>query len=254
MPSFSVLGTWRVSYGDLAFRRHETYPAPPAWVSKMDARGSLRKGSECCGEIASCASTRVPFSDSVLAAFLGTVAHYFDETLRDDLSRGSSRGPFSGTSNTYEAMATGLEPIGTSAHELPMILAGMLDDGSDDPQWLRRAQRQVIDDWWELYGSGLSIFLPDTWGTDFFFSVLKDEDLRQWNGFRWDSGDLWTSVNASSARRGIWINPEDKMLVASDALDLEAILEASDTSSGRIRMTLRVGHGVSRTISWTVSD
>jgi nicotinic acid phosphoribosyltransferase len=193
--------------------------------------------------------TEFTFSNRTTKARLGRVLDVgelrVDETLRDELNRGSSRAQFIGTSNTYEAMVTGVEPTGTSAHELPMVLAGVLDDGSDDPRWLRRAQRQVIEDWWEQYGSGLAIFLPDTWGTDFFFGVIEKEDLRRWKGFRWDSGDLVEfGERVIRAYEEAGINPEEKMLIASDALDLEAILGAEKHFGGRIRMSYGWGTGL----------
>ena len=105
----------------------------------------------------------IAFSDfGTRRRFSSAWQHYVYEALMQELNGGSPSGQFLGTSNTYEAMVTGLVPMGTSAHELPMVIAGILDQGDDDPAWLRRAQRQVIDDWWDQYGWGLSIFLPDT--------------------------------------------------------------------------------------------
>ncbi len=165
--------------------------------------------------------------------------------LRDELNGGSFEGPFLGTSNTYSAMTAGLVPMGTAAHELPMIIAGMLDTGDADPAWLRRAQRQVIDDWWEQYGWGLSIFLPDTFGTDFFFTVVSDDDLRRWKGFRWDSGDLFGfGERVIRAYAAIDVDPREKMLVPSDALDLPLILDAQKRFAGRIRVSYGWGTGL----------
>ena len=189
---------------------------------------------------------QITFSDfGTRRRFSGSWQHYVDVTLKDQLNRGSSRGQFLGTSNTFEAMTNRIEPTGTSAHELPMILAGILDDGSEDPEWLRRAQRQVIDDWWEQYGAGLAIFLPDTWGTDFFFSVVKTDDLRRWKGLRWDSGDLFEfGDRVIRAYQENGVDPEEKMLIASDALDLEVILRAQEHFSGRIRISYGWGTGL----------
>jgi nicotinate phosphoribosyltransferase len=171
--------------------------------------------------------------------------HYIDETLLQELNHGSFTGQFLGTSNTYAAMTTGLVPMGTSAHELPMVIAGLLDTGDPDPNWLRRAQRQVIDDWWEQYGWGLSIFLPDTFGTDFFFTVVTDDDLRRWKGFRWDSGDLFAfGDRIIRAYEAIGLDPTEKMLVASDALDLPVVLEAHQYLGGRLRMSYGWGTGL----------
>jgi nicotinate phosphoribosyltransferase len=170
---------------------------------------------------------------------------YVDRSLAEELNHGSSGGQFLGTSNTYLAMTTGLVPMGTAAHELPMIIAGALDTGGADPEWLRQAQRQVLDDWWDQYGWGLSIFVPDTFGTDFFFDVVTADDLQRWKGFRWDSGDLFEfGDRVVRAYAPIGIDPLEKMLVASDALDLPIILEAQNHFRGRIRVTYGWGTGL----------
>ena len=171
--------------------------------------------------------------------------HYIDETLMEELNHGQSAGPFLGTSNTYAAMTTGLVPMGTAAHELPMIVAGIMDQGDADRAWLHAAQRRVIDDWWEQYGWGLSIFLPDTFGSDFFFTVVTAEDLRQWKGFRWDSGDLGQfAERIIGGYEAIAVDPREKMLVPSDALDLPVIVDTQDRFGQRIRVSYGWGTGL----------
>jgi nicotinate phosphoribosyltransferase len=168
-----------------------------------------------------------------------------DEALMEELNHGSSEGQLLGTSNTYLAMTTGLVPMGTAAHELPMVVAGMLDAGGADPEWLRQAQRQVIDGWWEQYEWGLSIFLPDTFGTDFFLTVVTPDDLRRWKGFRWDSGDLpQFGDRIIAAYEQVDVDPREKMLVASDALDLPVILDAHRHFDGRLRVSYGWGTGL----------
>lgn len=188
----------------------------------------------------------VVFSDfGTRRRFSSTWQHYVDETLMRELNGGSCSGPFLGTSNTYAAMVTGLLPMGTSGHELPMVIAGLMDEGSADGDWLWRAQRQVVDDWWEQYGWGLSIFLPDTFGTDFFVTVVTPDDLRAWKGFRWDSGDLvqfGEQVLQLYQRHGV--DPREKVLVPSDALDLPVILDAQQRFGGRIRTSFGWGTGL----------
>jgi nicotinate phosphoribosyltransferase len=188
----------------------------------------------------------IAFSDfGTRRRFSAAWQYHVDESLMQEVNRGSSSGPFLGTSNTYAAMITGLTPMGTSAHELPMILAGIRDSGDADPRWLGAAQRQVLGDWWDAYGWGLSIFLPDTFGSEFFFSVVTDDDLRRWKGFRWDSGDLESFVDrvvAAYERAGI--DPRTKMVVASDALDLPVIVDAQRRFAARIRMTYGWGTGL----------
>ena len=192
----------------------------------------------------------IVFSDfGTRRRFSGAWQHHIVETLTAELNRGSSQGQFLGTSNTYAAMMAGVVPMGTAAHELPMVIAGIADRGDADPEWLRRAQRQVIDDWWEQYGWGLSIFLPDTFGTDFFFTVVTDDDLRRWKGFRWDSGDLFDfGERVIRAYDAAGVDPADKMLVASDALDLPVILEAHERFGSRLRMSYGWGTGLTNDV------
>jgi nicotinate phosphoribosyltransferase len=171
--------------------------------------------------------------------------HYIDRTLMEELNHGAFEGQFLGTSNTYAAMTTGVVPMGTSAHELPMIVAGLLDAGEADPAWLRAAQRQVLDDWWDQYGWGLSIFLPDTFGTEFFLTVLAADDLRRWKGFRCDSGNVVEFAGRIiDAYRTAGVDPHEKMLVASDALDLPDMLNAQERLGERIRVSYGWGTGL----------
>jgi nicotinate phosphoribosyltransferase len=161
---------------------------------------------------------------------------YVDEVLRNELPE-----QFLGTSNTYAAMQLGLVPMGTSAHELSMVLAG-ITDGED---WLRRSQRQVVTEWWEAYDHGLSIFLPDTFGAEFFFGLLSGEELQNWKGFRWDSGDPFAfgeRVIRLYEEHGV--DPKMKLLVPSDGLDLPMILKLHAHFKGRIRVSYGWGTGL----------
>jgi nicotinate phosphoribosyltransferase len=216
-------------------------------LSRFEREAIFAEGSRLRQKIAILRSRPdVLFSDyGTRRRFSAAWQHYVDETLMQELNEGSSQGRFLGTSNTYSAMTTGLVPMGTAAHELPMIIAGVLDPGEPDPEWLRQAQRQVIDDWWEQYGWGLSIFLPDTFGTDFFFTVVTPDDLQRWKGFRWDSGDLSQfGDRAVQAYQQFGVDPNEKMLVASDALDLPVILDAEERFGGRIRVSYGWGTGL----------
>ena len=87
--------------------------------------------------------------------------------------------------------------------------------------------------------------MPDTFGTDFFFSVVNPDDLRQWKGFRWDSGDLFDfGERVIRAYEAAGVDATDKMLVASDALDLPVILDAHERFGTRLRMSYGWGTGL----------
>ena len=62
---------------------------------------------------------------------------------------------------------------------------------------------------------------------------------------RWDSGDLFDfGERMIRAYEAAGIDPKEKMLVPSDALDLPIILEAHDRFGGRIRASYGWGTGL----------
>ena len=162
----------------------------------------------------------VKFSDfGSRRRFSGAWQQYIVETLRDELPK-----QFLGTSNAYLAMKAGIVPMGTSAHELQMVAAGLMDGSGDG--WLAASQRQITDLWWKEFGWGLSIFLPDTFGTDFFLSNLTEDDLVKWKGFRWDSGDPYHFGDKILAIYGkCGIDSKSKLLIPSDGLVAPVMVE-----------------------------
>ncbi len=147
-----------------------------------------------------------------------------------------------GTSNTDLARRYGLVPMGTSAHELFMVRAALA--GEDDDA-LRNSHNQVLQDWWKLYGRGLSIALTDTFGSEFFFSDMTPEQARGWKGLRHDSGDPFAfGERAIRFYREAGLSDEeiqDKLIVFSDGLELPLILELAKQFSGRIKTTFGWG-------------
>jgi len=143
---------------------------------------------------------------------------YVVEVLKDALSYYG----FRGTSNTYLAMKHSISPEGTNAHELQMAVAAIA--GSDSE--IRASQQRVFEQWYELYGFGLSIALTDTFGSDFFFATVPHEMIETWKGLRQDSGDPfqfgWKALNYYLGKD---INPEDKLIIFSDGLNVDTIID-----------------------------
>ena len=139
---------------------------------------------------------------------------------------------FIGTSCVASAFQHGLVPVGTIAHEVFMVGAAV-GDGSDES--IRGSQRRMLDAWWEMYGEPFSLFLTDTWGSEFFFTDVGEARARRFRGVRQDSGDP-----AAFGERAIrWyedlgVNPGAKSLVFSDGLELGDILELESRFAGRI--------------------
>lgn len=144
---------------------------------------------------------------------------------------------FTGTSNVLLAMDSDLEAVGTNAHELPMVVAAL---AKNDEQ-LAAAPYQVLKDWNRLYGGNLLIVLPDAYGTTSFLEHAP-EWVADWTGFRPDSAppieggekiiDWWKKMGR---------DPRKKLLIFSDGLDVDAIIDTYRHFAGRVRMSFGWG-------------
>ncbi|OHA87766.1 MAG: nicotinate phosphoribosyltransferase [Candidatus Zambryskibacteria bacterium RIFCSPLOWO2_01_FULL_39_39] len=149
---------------------------------------------------------------------------------------------FKGTSNVLLAQRYGLMPTGTNAHELPMVYSGIYfeEDTEKNPTY---SQHRVLADWEEEYGMGLSIFLPDTFGSDWFFSnAVTPKQFRNWKGSRQDSGiPLKYAEKRIQEYQDAGIDPKEKLIVFADGLRVETMKEISERLHGRIRYTFGWG-------------
>ena len=144
---------------------------------------------------------------------------------------------FAGTSNCLIAKNQEKEAIGTNAHELPMIYAALAD--SDDE--LARAPYQVLEDWQQDYDGNLQIILPDTYGSQGFFDRAP-EWLVNWTGVRIDSGDPAAGAEiAIDFWRRHGQDPAEKLVIFSDGLDVDKILELHAQFNGRVRLAFGWG-------------
>lgn len=141
---------------------------------------------------------------------------------------------FVGTSNIYLAHQLGLKPIGTFAHELPMVYSALADEAGENPL---DGHNRVLQDWQELYKGDLSTALTDTFTSDFFFTDMTEEQAREWQALRHDSGDpVEFGENVIEFYESHAINPREKTIVFSDGLDIETIVMLADTFAGRINV------------------
>jgi nicotinate phosphoribosyltransferase len=144
---------------------------------------------------------------------------------------------FIGSSNVLLAMDNDLEAIGTNAHELPMVAAALAADDAA----LSEAPYRVLQDWEKLYGGNLLIVLPDTFGTAAFLRHAPDW-VADWTGFRPDSAP---PIEAGEAIIHWWQSkgrdPREKLLVFSDAMDVDSIEATFRHFDGRVRMSFGWG-------------
>ena len=146
-------------------------------------------------------------------------------------------GAFAGTSNCLIAKNRDLEAIGTNAHEMPMVYSALAPDDAA----LALAPYEVLSDWHEEHDGNLRIILPDTYGTQGFLDQAPDW-LAGWTGIRIDSGDPATGAEIAInwwKQRGE--DPRDKLVIFSDGLDADKIIELSTQFAGRVRVSFGWG-------------
>lgn len=142
---------------------------------------------------------------------------------------------FAGTSNVDLARRLGLNPQGTMAHEWLQAFQAL------GPR-LRDSQVAAFDSWAREYRGDLGIALTDVIGLDAF---LRDFDLyfcKLFDGMRHDSGDPFEwgerMIEHLEAHR---IDPRSKVLVFSDGLDIDRVMQLYARFHGRARMSFGIG-------------
>jgi nicotinate phosphoribosyltransferase len=146
-----------------------------------------------------------------------------------------------GVSNVWLARELGVEAQGTNAHELPMAAYAYARSKSNFDA--RNSVYKVLSDWQELYGQKALIMLPDAYGTDAFLRKLPDNFAYDWRGFRQDSGDavaFGEKIIAFYESFGN-IDPREKLIIFSDGLNKEKMLELYQHFNGRINVAFGVG-------------
>jgi len=142
---------------------------------------------------------------------------------------------FLGTSNCLIAQRREVEAVGTNAHELPMVYAAL----AEDDEGLAAAPYAVLADWQQDYDGNLLVILPDTYGTAGFLERAP-EWMTAWTGIRIDSKDpIEGGEEAIAWWRSRGCDPQAKLAIFSDGLDVEAI----ETIHARFHGRMRLGYG-----------
>ena len=141
---------------------------------------------------------------------------------------------FVGTSNIALAHELGLKPIGTFAHELPMVYAAQSQLEGHNPL---DGHARVFEDWDEVYRGDLTTALTDTFTSEFFFSDFTPEQAQRWNALRHDSGDPFAfGERVIRFYEDLGIDPTTKTIVFSDGLDVDTIIQIADAFGGRVKL------------------
>jgi nicotinate phosphoribosyltransferase len=174
---------------------------------------------------------------SIKFADFGTRRHFSLAWQKHVVERLADECPenFVGTSNVALAMSENLKPIGTFAHELPMIYAGIADALGHD---VRASHHQMLEDWYETYGVELSTALTDTFGSEFFFADFTKAQAENWKGVRHDSGDpVAFGERFIEFLQQNNIDPATKTICFSDGLNINQIVELQNHFEGRVGLS-----------------
>lgn len=145
---------------------------------------------------------------------------------------------FLGTSNAYLAQQFDVPVVGTFAHELPMVNAGIIGVEA----LLEESQNFAFDKWFLMYGERLSICLPDTFTSEHTFRTFGQIRGRNWKGFRQDSGDPFVfGRRLLDVYKGWGVDPKTKTLIFSDDLNITKMYELQKEFGDKINVVFGWG-------------
>lgn len=146
---------------------------------------------------------------------------------------GDSAG-FVGTSNVELALKFGIKPIGTMAHELPMVFAAL--HGFD------LANKRMLNAWRKEYNGDLGIALTDTFTTEVFLRAFGKKIAEIFDGVRQDSRSPEDFADRIIAHyKSLGIDPRTKTIVFSDGLSTKRAIEVTNYCKGKINCPTGIG-------------
>ncbi|KIK63229.1 hypothetical protein GYMLUDRAFT_41554 [Collybiopsis luxurians FD-317 M1] len=129
-------------------------------------------------------------------------------------------GKLTGTSNVFLAKKYCITPIGTVAHEWFMGIGAL--------RGYEKVHDLALEIWETAYPNAILLALTDTFSTNAFFQTFSKnpERAKRWHGLRQDSGDpLAFAPKAKEVYEKMGIHPREKMIIYSDALNLDKALK-----------------------------
>ncbi len=139
------------------------------------------------------------------------------------------------TSNVKLSMESwSVNPIGTNAHELPMVAANIWDDSDE---YILNSQYLVLKKWAEMYPE-LKVYLPDTfWTIQFHENAPEWLKLEEWVWPRVDSmpeKDAMDFMEKWWREKGIDPVKDWKLIMPSDGLTADRLVQNVRELSSRI--------------------
>lgn len=154
---------------------------------------------------------------------------------QDQICRIMKESPyFFGTSNVHLAMKHKVKPVGTQSHQWTMGVSALIG--------LRHANKFAMDSWSSVFRGDIGVALPDTFTTDVF---LEDFDLyfaKLFDAVRQDSGSPFEFTDKIVAHyKKLKIDPMNKLIIFSDALDVDKAIELNNYCKNKIKCAFGIG-------------
>lgn len=141
---------------------------------------------------------------------------------------------FTWTSNVYLARKSGIQPIGTMAHEWIMGHAGLYG--------IRHANQHAFEAWQKVFTGQLGIALTDTYTNALFLLDFRSELAETFEGVRHDSGSPYIFIDdilAHYEKHAIY--PMTKKLVFSDSLNVDKAIAIEKYINSRVKTSYGIG-------------
>ena len=171
----------------------------------------------------------LPFGD------MGTRRRYSADLHEEVIKRLKENATyFTGTSNLGLAIKYNLPAIGTMAHSWIQFHAAQYG--------YVNANYKMMEAWIQVYDGNLGCALTDTLTNDVFFENFSRKHALLFRQIRHDSGDPYKYVMKAIARyKELGIDPKSKVIVFSNALDMETYKDIKEYCSGRIGCVAGIG-------------
>jgi nicotinate phosphoribosyltransferase len=152
-----------------------------------------------------------------------------------------------GTSNCLLAKRYGMKMIGTHPHEWFMFHGAQFG--------YKHANFMALENWVNVYDGDLGIALADTYTFDIFLNDFSRKQAKLFDGVRCDSGNEYEFVDQLIARYNeLGIDPTTKVIVFSNALDFNKVLEIKNYCQGKVRCSFGIGTNLSNDTGFKPSN
>ena len=188
-------------------------------------------------EINSRISKKIQYANenNIIFSEFGTRRRYDcvnQDTIVKQLSLASNT--CAGTSNVCFAMKYNMKPIGTFPHEWVMFHGAIFG--------YKRANFLSLEDWIDVYQGDIGTALIDTYTTDSFLNTLTKKQAHLLSGFRQDSGDeIEVGEKVIAKLESFGIDPKSKLIVFSNALDMEKAKRINDHFKDKCKVSFGIG-------------